>query len=92
MAFFKNIFGSNLSCCYICEKEGHFRELELIDGRVMLSMRNWNKPWNPTQSCYQCRDCGRLTCYTHCDDRKECECGVKNWATRSYVQKELDDG
>lgn len=77
--------------CYLCAKEGHFREMILVNN-VMVNMKNWDKPWNPTQSCYQCANCGRLTCYTHCDDREPCECGAKNWQLKMYLQKELDNG
>jgi len=93
MGILDKLFGTRSSTphCYLCAKEGHIREMELV-GNVMIDMRKWDKPWNPTQSCYQCTSCGRLTCYTHCDDRKPCECGAKAWVTRNYLQKELDNG
>jgi hypothetical protein len=81
----------NTPHCYLCANEGHIREMELV-GRMMVDMRRWNKPWNPTQSCFQCGQCGRLTCWTHSDNRKPCECGAKNWVERMYLQKELDNG
>lgn len=77
--------------CYVCAKEGHFREMQMAN-KVIFRMSKWDRPWNPTQSCFQCTNCGRLACYTHCDDRKPCDCGAKSWTTRSYIQKELDDG
>ena len=94
MGFFNSLFGNRgrVPCCYLCGKEGHIREIEFVEGGVFIDMRKWNKPWSPTQSCYQCGNCGRLVCYTHCDDRVPCECGEKNWITRSYIQKELDNG
>ena len=78
--------------CYLCKEEGHFREMVIVDDTVNIDMSKWNKPWNPTQSCYQCAHCGRLFCYSHCDDRIPCVCGAQNWITRSYIQNELDNG
>jgi len=94
MGFFSKLIGKDdySNCCYLCAKEGHRREIEVVKGGVFINMKRWDKPWNPTQSCYQCGNCGRLVCYTHCDDREPCECGSKNWITRSYIQKELDGG
>lgn len=80
------------SYCYLCAKEGRMREMVLVQGSITVDMRKWNKPWSPTQNCFQCSSCGRLTCYTHSDNRKTCECGAKNWIQRMYIQKELDDG
>jgi len=37
-----------------------------------------------TQGCYQCRGCGRLTCYDRSNDRKPCVSGVKEWTPRFY--------
>ncbi len=93
MGILGRLFGARLNTphCYLCAKEGHIREMELV-GRVTVDMRRWNKPWSPTQNCFQCGRCGRLTCWTHSDNRKPCECGAKNWVERMYIQKELDDG
>jgi len=94
VGLFSGLFDSNrnIGYCYLCKEEGHFREMMLVEDRVYIDMSKWQKPWNPTQSCYQCANCGRLVCYTHCDDRVPCKCGSQSWVTRSYIQKELDNG
>ena len=93
LGILNKLFGtqSGKSYCYMCKRDGHVREIELVE-KIMFDMRKWNKPWNPTQHCFQCGNCGRLTCWTHSDNRKLCECGEKNWIERMYVQKELDNG
>ncbi len=78
--------------CYLCAREGHFREMVLVKGGVMVDMTRWDKPWSPTQSCFQCAACGRLVCYTHEDNRVPCECGAKDWVEKLYLQKEFDNG
>lgn len=94
MAPLSNILENSIDIphCYICAENGHFREMELVRGHVMISLRKWNKPWSPTQSCFQCGRCGRLTCWTHSYDKNVCKCGAVAWVTRSYIQKELDNG
>jgi hypothetical protein len=77
--------------CYLCAEEGHNRELELV-GNVIINVKRWDKPWSPTQSCFQCAKCNRLTCYTHCDNRRPCKCGATAWVAKTYLQKELDNG
>jgi hypothetical protein len=78
--------------CYICAKAGHTRVMHLVAGPTVINRARWDKPWSPTQSCYQCGNCGRLACYTHTDSRITCDCGAQNWITKSYWQSELDDG
>jgi len=77
--------------CYLCEEEGHIREMELVRG-VIVDMERWDKPWSPTQGCYRCAKCSRLVCYTHSDNRKPCKCGAKEWIRSTYIQRELDNG
>ncbi len=77
--------------CYRCAEEGHIREMQLVTS-VMTDMTKWDKPWSPTQGCLQCGNCGRLTCWTHSDNREPCECGVTHWVERVYLQMELDNG
>jgi hypothetical protein len=77
--------------CYRCAEEGHIREMQLVT-HVMIDMRKWDKPWSPTQGCLQCGNCGRLTCWTHSDNQKPCECEMTLWTERTYLQKELDNG
>jgi hypothetical protein len=79
------------SYCYRCAEEGHAREMRLV-AYVMFDRTKWDKPWSPTQDCFQCGNCGRLTCWTHSDNRKPCECGATQWIGRMYLQKELDNG
>ncbi len=83
---------SDLPHCYICARANHLRVMKLVTGGVFVDMRKWDKPWNPTQNCFQCSACGRLTCYTHSDNRQACECGARTWVQRSYLQAELDNG
>jgi len=71
--------------------QGHIREMQLVK-IVMTDMTKWDKPWSPTQGCLQCGNCGKLSCWTHSDNRKPCECGVTHWIERVYLQKELDNG
>jgi hypothetical protein len=40
-----------------------------------------------TQGCYQCRACGRLTCYNCSDNREPCECGANQWFERAYFTR-----
>lgn len=80
-----------LSQCYRCAEEGHFREMQLVAFAV-TSMTDWDKPWNPTQGCFQCAACGRMTCWTHSDNRELCACGAKQWIKRVYLQREFDNG
>lgn len=49
MGLINGLFGNNrkIPCCYLCEKEGHIREMELVEGSVFVDIRKWNKPWNP---------------------------------------------
>lgn len=93
MGLIDKMFGArgNKPHCYLCAKEGHIREMELV-GSVIVDMRRWNKPWSPTQNCFECLRCGRLTCWTHSDNRVPCECGAKDWVERMYLQKEIDNG
>ena len=79
------------SRCYRCAEEGHIRAMELV-GIAMTNLEAWDKPWSPTQGCFQCASCGRLTCWTHSDNRKPCACGAMHWIERVYLQQELDNG
>ena len=94
MGILDKLFGRLFSDphCYLCAKQGHFREMQLVRGAMIVNMRRWNKPWSPTQNCFQCTGCGRLTCWTHSDNRVPCECGTQAWVERMYLQKELDNG
>jgi hypothetical protein len=93
MGLFSTLFGGRSATphCYKCSKEGHIREMRLVR-MAITDMTRWDKPWSPTQSCYQCASCGRLTCWTHCDDRLPCECGAHRWVKKIYLQMELDNG
>jgi len=93
MGLFDKLFGQSKGAphCHFCAKEGHYREMILV-GRVMIDTRKWDKPWTPTQNCFQCGKCGILACWTHSDSRKPCECGAIAWIEKIYLQKELDNG
>ena len=78
--------------CYVCAEQGHVREMTLVQGGVTIDMGRWDKPWSPTQGCFQCTSCGRLTCWTHSEKTTICECGACEWASRTYLQKEIDNG
>lgn len=78
--------------CYLCAEEGHIREMRLVMKTAMWSTTGWDKPWSPMQGCLQCDRCGRLTCWTHSDNRKPCKCGATDWIERRYLQMELDNG
>ena len=36
------------------------------------------------QGGYQCRECGRLTCYVDSDGSEPCECGAHRWKNIMY--------
>lgn len=78
--------------CYVCAEEGHTREMRLIAFGTMINLREWDKPWSPTQGCFQCAECGRLTCYTHSEMSRICACGACSWTEKQYLQQELDNG
>ena len=78
--------------CYVCAEEGHTREMRIIEPGMMIDTGGWDKPWSPTQGCFQCTECGRLTCYTHSESSRLCACAATSWAEKSYLQKEFDNG
>lgn len=93
MGILKKLFGmqSSLPHCYRCAKTGHMRKMELVEA-ALVDMRKWSKPWSPVQNCFECSQCRRLTCWTHSDNQKPCECGAEQWVEKTYLQQELDNG
>ncbi|TAN47124.1 MAG: TIR domain-containing protein [Methylococcaceae bacterium] len=77
--------------CFICAKQGHYREMVLVSTPSLVNLRLWDKPWSPTQGCFECANCGRLACYTHSDRNMPCDCGACSWIEKTYLQKELDN-
>src|SRR6266545_3724794 len=53
--------------CYRCAEEDHIRVMKLA-GNIFVDMKKWDKPWMPAQGCFQCGNCGKLTCWTHSDN------------------------
>lgn len=78
--------------CYLCAEIGHAREMRLVQYGTPIDLSQWDRPWSPTQGCFQCAECGRLTCYTHSEKSNICACGAKNWVEKQYLQLELDNG
>lgn len=37
------------------------------------------------QGCFQCKACGRYTCYDCSDNREPCQCGQKQWMESTYI-------
>lgn len=75
MGFLDKIFGSKGKKCSRCG-----RPMELVEfGRTYYKNQLMN-----TQGCFECRACGRLTCFDCSDNRYPCECGAKQWIERSY--------
>jgi len=74
MGLLKKLFGFS-NRCSICH-----RSMRLLDGFVQTSDLRMR-----TQGCFQCRACGRLTCFNCSDNRKPCICGAKHWVERTYT-------
>lgn len=37
------------------------------------------------QGCFECKNCGRHTCYDCSDRDMQCKCGATHWEQSSYV-------
>lgn len=74
MGLFGKIFGGGDHCT------GCRRPMTLVKG-VMRTSDYMTR----TQGCFQCRACGRLTCYDCSDSREPCKCGAHQWAERTYI-------
>ena len=75
MGFISTLFGGGGDRCGTCGKP-----MTLVKGMMRTS-----DFMTRTQGCYQCRACGRLTCYDCSDNRKPCECGAQQWSERTYI-------
>lgn len=78
MGLFGNLFNSG-DRCGTCG-----RKMKMLSG---LFMRTADLKTARTRGCYQCRACGRLTCYDCSDSRRACACGVQQWAERTYIEE-----
>ena len=38
-----------------------------------------------SQGCFQCKACGRFTCFNCSDNREPCKCGKNNWMPKIYI-------
>jgi len=75
MGFFKSVFGRGDRC----SKCG--RSMKLLQSGTMMSTSTFAAT---TQGCFQCRKCGRLTCFDCSDNRVPCVCGAHSWVERTY--------
>jgi hypothetical protein len=75
MGILSKLFGSSGDRCARCG-----RPMTLVQGIMRTS-----DFMTRTQGCYQCRACGRLTCYDCSDSREPCDCGARQWSERTYV-------
>lgn len=64
--------------CGVCR-----RPMMLTNGMIMRT----TDLRTHTQGCYQCRACGRLTCYDCSDSRKPCVCKAHQWSERTYLMR-----
>jgi len=58
-------------------------------GKTMI-LAEGTIPWNVAdrlQGGYQCRECGRLTCYEDSDGSEPCVCGAHRWKNIMYYIK-----
>jgi len=74
MSIFRKLFGGG-DRCSVCG-----RPMTLVKGMMRTS-----DFMTRTQGCYQCRACGRLTCYDCSDNREPCKCGAHQWSERTYL-------
>jgi hypothetical protein len=75
MGIMSKLFGARGDRCARCG-----RAMKLVQG--MMSTPDFI---TRTQGCYQCRACGRLTCYDCSDSRMPCECGARQWSERTCL-------
>jgi hypothetical protein len=76
MGIFDKIFGgSSRTKCSRCG-----RSMKLVETGTMYNSFELKN----TQGCFECRACGRLTCFDCSDNRYPCDCGAKQWVERMY--------
>ncbi len=74
MSIFRKLFNIGDSCSQ-CG-----RPMTLVKGTMRTS-----DFMTHTEGCYQCRACGRLTCYGCSDSREPCRCGAQQWSERTCL-------
>jgi hypothetical protein len=62
--------------CSVCG-----RQMVMAHGLIMKTSEFSNN----TLGCFQCRQCGRITCYDCSDNRVPCKCGAQEWSERLYL-------
>ena len=72
MNILKKLFVST-NKCYICG-----RPMKLAEGAIPFADAD------RLQGGFQCRECGRLTCYEDSDGNESCKCGAHRWKNIMY--------